>query len=173
MLRFTMSMGERVPRRLAREPAARLAIRLVTCATEAPVSSWLAVLSAVNRQPDATGPTPEHGSHTLRVWTGMIVGLNGNDVFVELGPRMQGVVARRQFEVDPVAGEEYEFTVLGQEDGLWALARVEEGLLDSWTSMETGSWVNARVTGRNPGGLELKVGAAARVHAQVRDRAGP
>jgi len=71
---------------------------------------------------------------------------------------MQGVVSARQFEEPPQPGEEFRFTVLGQEDGLWALARVEEGLLDSWRDMETGSWVTARVTGKNPGGLELKIG---------------
>ncbi len=103
-------------------------------------------------------PPEGHGEHTLKIWDGTIVGLNGDDVFVELGPRMQGFLSARQFDEPPRPGEEYEFTVLGQEDGLWALARVEEGLLNSWRDMEVGSWVNARVTGRNPGGLELKIG---------------
>lgn len=103
-------------------------------------------------------PEGGHGEHTLRVWEGVIVGIDKDDVFVELGPRMQGVLSRRQFEDPPQPGEEYRFTVLGQEDGLWALARVEEGLLKSWRDMEVGSWVDARVTGRNPGGLELKIG---------------
>ena len=103
-------------------------------------------------------PEGGHGEHTLRVWEGVVVGMNGDDVFVELGPRMQGFLSARHFEEAPKPGEEYQFTVLGQEDGLWALARVEEGLLKSWREMEVGSWVDARVTGRNPGGLELKIG---------------
>lgn len=103
-------------------------------------------------------PERGHGEHTLRVWEGVVVGLNGDDVFVELGPRMQGFLSVRQFDEPPKPGEEYQFTVLGQEDGLWALARVEEGLLKSWREMEVGCWVDARATGRNPGGLELKIG---------------
>ena len=101
---------------------------------------------------------PEHGFHTLRIWQGTVVGLNGDDVFVEFGPRRQGVVSVRQFEQAPQPGEQYDFTALGSEDGLWALARVEEGTLDSWSTMEQGSWVQARATGKNPGGLELKIG---------------
>lgn len=101
---------------------------------------------------------PEHGEHTLRIWDGVVVGLNGDDVFVELGPRMQGVLSVREFDQPPEIGEEHEFTVLGQEDGLWALAPVEKGLLASWRDIEVGSWVDARATGPNPGGLELKIG---------------
>jgi small subunit ribosomal protein S1 len=104
------------------------------------------------------GVEPEHGPHTLRVWHGTIVGVHGDDVFVELGPRMQGVLSRRRFDEPPAPGQEHDFTLLGQEAGLWALARVEEGLVASWQTMEVTSWVQARVTGTNPGGLELKVG---------------
>jgi small subunit ribosomal protein S1 len=100
----------------------------------------------------------EHGKHTLRVQSGLIVGVNGDDVFVELGPRMQGVISVQQFDEKPALGEEHEFTLHGQEDGLWALSRVDATPLDSWTQMEVGSWVQSRVTGKNPGGLELKVG---------------
>ena len=100
----------------------------------------------------------DHGPHTVRVWQGVIVGVHGDDVFVDLGPRMQGVLSLRQFDEEPGLDEEFEFTVLGQEDGLWALARVEQGLLASWSNMEVGSWVQARVTGPDPGGLDLKIG---------------
>ena len=110
------------------------------------------------RHQDPAPQGDDHGLHTLRVWHGMVVGINGDDVFVEFGPRLQGVVSRKQFEEGPACGEEYDFTALGQEDGLWALARVEEGSLDSWETMECGSWVQARATGRNPGGLDLKIG---------------
>lgn len=100
----------------------------------------------------------EHGKHTLRVQRGLIVGVNGDDVFVELGPRMQGVISIQQFEEKPKPGEEHEFTLHGQEDGLWALSLVDANPLDTWTQMEVGSWVQSRVTGKNTGGLELKVG---------------
>jgi small subunit ribosomal protein S1 len=41
---------------------------------------------------------------------------------------------------------------------LWALSRSDERPLVSWDRMESGSLVQARVTGENPGGLELKIG---------------
>ena len=110
------------------------------------------------RPGSAAGGDGEHGPDTVRIWEGVVSGVYGDDVFVELGPRMQGVISRRQFDEPPAVGDEHAFTVLGQEDGLWALARVEDGLLASWRDMELGSWVQARVTGTNPGGLELKIG---------------
>jgi small subunit ribosomal protein S1 len=106
----------------------------------------------------ADGAESEHGAHTVRVWEGVVTGVYGDDVFVELAPRMQGVISRRQFDDEPAVGAVHAFTVLGQEEGLWALARVEDGLLASWRDMEPGSWVQARVTGTNPGGLDCKVG---------------
>jgi small subunit ribosomal protein S1 len=100
----------------------------------------------------------EHGSHTLRVWRGTVVGCYGDDVFVELTPRMQGVISARHFDPPAREGEQYDFTLRGQEDGLWALARVEELPLVSWDRMEAGSILRARVIGLNHGGLELKIG---------------
>lgn len=99
-----------------------------------------------------------HGPDTLRVWQGTIVGINGDDVFVELGPRMQGVISRRQFEDEPTVGGVHDFTLHDQEDGLWALSLRDIGSLSSWEEMEPGSLVQARVIRTRPGGLELKIG---------------
>jgi ribosomal protein S1 len=107
------------------------------------------------------GPAPSdkhHGPHTLRVWRGTIVGSFGHDVFVELGPRMQGVIARRHFRRPPLTGDSYEFTLHGQEEGLWALSLKEEEALETWEAMEEGSLVQARVVRLAPGGFEIKVG---------------
>jgi small subunit ribosomal protein S1 len=99
-----------------------------------------------------------HGPHTLRIWRGTIVGSFGHDVFVELGPRMQGVIPRRHFRRPPLPGDEYEFTLHGQEEGLWALSLKEEEALETWEEMEEGSLVQARVVRLAPGGFEIKVG---------------
>ena len=48
----------------------------------------------VERRQDAVD---ERGRHTLKVMKGTIVGAHGRDVFVELGPRMQGVIGRDAF----------------------------------------------------------------------------
>ncbi len=101
---------------------------------------------------------PSHGEHTLRVVRGEIVGIHGGDVFVQLSPRMQGVIARRRFGEEPRVGDVHEFRVHGQEDGLWALSLESAGPLASWREMEVGSRVRARVLRQNDGGLELKIG---------------
>jgi ribosomal protein S1 len=99
-----------------------------------------------------------HGSHTLKVWRGSVVGVFGNDVFVELGPRMQGVITLRHFAQVPRIGESFDFTLHGQEEGLWALSLKEEETLATWESMEEGSLMHARVVRLAPGGFEVKLG---------------
>ena len=104
-------------------------------------------------------PQPKHhGSHTLKVWRGSVVGVFGNDVFVELGPRMQGVITLRHFAQPPRIGESFDFTLHGQEEGLWALSLKEEETLATWESMEEGSLMPARVVRLAPGGFEVKLG---------------
>jgi len=112
----------------------------------------------MRREPDSLSPAREHGSHTLKVFSGTVVGLHGNDVFVELGARMQGVIARDHFDPPPRVGEVFDFTLRGQEDGLWALARREEQVLSTWENLEVGSWIQARAVRAAFGGLEMKVG---------------
>ncbi|MEO6710023.1 MAG: S1 RNA-binding domain-containing protein [Planctomycetota bacterium] len=112
----------------------------------------------MRREPDSLSPAREHGSHTLKVYTGTVVGLHGSDVFVELGVRMQGVIALDHFAVAPRVGETFEFTLRGQEDGLWVLARREEEVLATWENLELGSWVQARAIRCAVGGLEMKIG---------------
>jgi ribosomal protein S1 len=92
------------------------------------------------------------------VCRGAVVGTYGDDVFVELGPRMQGVISRRELPVEPKIGDEFDFTLRGQEQGLWVLALRETKVLDTWESMEVGSLVQAHVVRVAPGGLELKIG---------------
>jgi small subunit ribosomal protein S1 len=100
----------------------------------------------------------DHGAHTLRVWEGTITGLYGDDVFVELGPRMQGVVPVRRFARPPRVGDVAEFTLGGREDGLWALHLCSEESLALWEDLDEGCLVSARVSREVSGGLELKVG---------------
>ena len=111
-------------------------------------------------------PSSTHGPHTLRVVQGEIVGVSGDDVFVELGPRMQGVLSVRKFAEPPCVGEEFEFKLHGQEESLWVLSLAEAASLPSWRDMEVGSLVHARAIRSRVGGLELKVG---RLHAFMPD----
>ncbi|MBL8858067.1 MAG: 30S ribosomal protein S1 [Planctomycetes bacterium] len=103
---------------------------------------------------------PEHGAHTLKVWRGVVVGTFGDDVFVELGPRMQGVISRRKFEDAVAIGDEFDFTLRGLEEGLWSLSlavQLDRSLV-TWEKLEIGSLVQARAVRIAPGGLEMKIG---------------
>jgi len=104
------------------------------------------------------GETPEHGKHTLKVWRGKVVAVFGDDVFVELGPRMQGVCSLRSFARAPSAGDTYDFTLRGLEAGLWSVALKSEESLQAWEEMVLGALVQARVVREAPGGLEVKIG---------------
>lgn len=109
------------------------------------------------KTPEPVAPTGTPGEEP-RFWHGKIAGVSGNDVFVELGPRMQGVISVSEFKGTPRLGETFDFVVRGQEDDLYVLGRKEVRQMASWRELEKGKLVSARVTGQNTGGLELKIG---------------
>ncbi|VTR93488.1 30s ribosomal protein s1 : Ribosomal protein S1 OS=Singulisphaera acidiphila (strain ATCC BAA-1392 / DSM 18658 / VKM B-2454 / MOB10) GN=Sinac_5356 PE=4 SV=1: S1: S1: S1 [Gemmata massiliana] len=96
--------------------------------------------------------------------TGVIVGVHGNDVFVEVpGGRSQGVLPLQQFEGrKPAVGEAVEFDIdhYDSADGLLILTR--EGstqVVHDWSQVTYGMIVEARVTGtnKNKTGLTVEV----------------
>jgi ribosomal protein S1 len=89
---------------------------------------------------------------------GTIVGIDRDDVIVELGPRMQGVIDRSEFDEEPQVGESYDFSLHGQKDGLWLLSRRRAKALAAWNDLSTGAHVEAVVSTTNSGGLECQVG---------------
>lgn len=93
--------------------------------------------------------------------SGTISGISGDDVFVDLGPRVQGVISLAEFEERPQVGAKFEFSLHGREDELWLLSRREALAIAAWDEVEVGSLVKARVSGQNTGGLELKIGPMA------------
>ncbi|MFT4539765.1 MAG: ribosomal protein S1 [Planctomycetota bacterium] len=93
-----------------------------------------------------------------RLYEGTIEGISGDDIIVDLGPRMQGVVSKREFDEPPSVGERHKFTLRGREDDLWILSRRDAVDLATWEELTPGSLVKARVSGQNQGGLELKIG---------------
>ncbi len=88
----------------------------------------------------------------------MVAGIDGDDIFVELGPRMQGVINASEFEDLPAVGQTLEFSMHGQKDGLWLLSRRKAKALSAWNNLELGSHVEATVKATNAGGLEVEVG---------------
>ncbi len=94
-----------------------------------------------------------------RLFEGVVQGVHGDDVIVDLGPRMQGVVSLREFETPPTVGDRHRFLLRGREEELWLLSLRDARELASWDDLAPGAHVKARVSGQNRGGLELKIGS--------------
>jgi len=107
---------------------------------------------------DLDGPPAGRGAHTLEVRVGTVVGVDGRDVFVEFGPRFQGVWRIDDDEPAPALGARLRFTLRGTEEGLWVCERPDAPPLDSWREVRVGALVDARVIAPHPFGLELRAG---------------
>ena len=90
-----------------------------------------------------------------------VAGISGEDVVIELGPRVQGVVPLAEFDAPPALGTTLEVALTGKEEGgLWAFSVKRARRLAAWSDVEVGALVKGTVVGINKGGLELKVAGA-------------
>jgi ribosomal protein S1 len=97
--------------------------------------------------------------------TGTVASIHGDDMFLDFGLRVPGVLSRRQFGLrkQPMQGESLE-VVVGRVDENEGLMHVN---LPTGTSRVRGEWdalsvdqnVECMVTGTNKGGLEVSIGA--------------
>lgn len=90
-----------------------------------------------------------------------IARINGDNVFVSLGARSEGVASARQFTEPPKLGAEVEVIVksYSADDGLYEVAVPGAAIaVDDWSDLVEGMVVETRITGANTGGLECKVG---------------
>ena len=91
--------------------------------------------------------------------TGTVVGVTEDDVFLELGTKLQGVLARSQFgkkeRVD--TGRRVDVVVEGfdEESGLLTVSRKGQIQRATWANLARGNLVEGRVVGLNKGGLEV------------------
>ncbi|MDG1499416.1 MAG: S1 RNA-binding domain-containing protein [Planctomycetota bacterium] len=118
-------------------------------------------LAGINLQDIDMSPEPAQakGADKSGLTRGIIEGISGTDVFVELGPRQQGVISLEEFEEDPKPGEVFDFSMHGMEkDGIWRLSRRQARMVAAWNDVHEGSQVKAMVTALNSGGLECTVG---------------
>ncbi|UCD75425.1 MAG: S1 RNA-binding domain-containing protein [Phycisphaerales bacterium] len=90
---------------------------------------------------------------------GTIVSIHRDDVFVEFGPKSQGVCPLSLFEQPPQPNERLEFIVerYDSNEGLLILSREGAVAKADWESLELGQVVEARCTGTNKGGLEMEI----------------
>lgn len=98
----------------------------------------------------------ETGSHHR----GQVIEVHGDDVFVALGGKNQGVTSVRSFPTPPQPGEMVDVIVTGysRDDDLYELSVAGGKVVAAdWADLSEGSIVEARVTGANTGGLECQV----------------
>lgn len=93
--------------------------------------------------------------------TGRVLSASGENVFVDLGLRHQGVVASKQFaELLPEPGSELTALVsrFDAEEGIYELMLADAAVdISAWEEISEGIVVEAIVTGHNKGGLECEV----------------
>jgi small subunit ribosomal protein S1 len=150
-----------VPNDAPRAPTARPAAPpSVDQTLEAEVSAALGDMSVDDllddRGPKRSGQTDARGRQVRR---GKVIRVHAGDVFVEFGPRSQGVCPLAQFPEPPEIGADLEFVVerLDAFEGLLLLSRPGAVQKADWGTLEKGQIVEARCIGMNKGGLEMEV----------------
>ncbi len=112
--------------------------------------------NAAAQPPAVAGQAPAAPS---AVKYGRVIAINGDDIFVDLGGKSQGLLPASQYEEGevPAVGDAVEVTIEGYDrrDGVLLLSRKGAILAAAWGTLEEGQFVEARVTGHNKGGLEL------------------
>jgi ribosomal protein S1 len=111
------------------------------------------------RDSAAPAPAAPAPADEARLYPAIVAGLSGDDVVVELSPRVQGCVPRAEFEAVPPPGTPVKVTLVGREEGTWILSVRAARTLAAADELEVGALVKGVVFGLNKGGLELKIGA--------------
>ena len=91
---------------------------------------------------------------------GTVTKIHGENVFVNLKGRFEGVVPVNQFKKTPEAGLMAEFVVKNRndDDGLYEIALPGSTVaVSDWEDLQEGEIVEARVSGSNTGGLEVMI----------------
>jgi len=93
--------------------------------------------------------------------TGTVVGVSDDEVFLEFGPKAQGVVDRSQFgKKEPIEVGRRVDVVVERFDPEADMLRVNrKGAIQraTWTNLTPGMLLKGRVTGMNKGGLEVDI----------------
>jgi len=126
------------------------------------IEQLLAAEEAAEAGPAAAAKRPAPAGKDVDTRIGRVLAIQGDDIFVDLGGKDQGVVPAEQFGEDeplPEVGQGIEVNVEGYDEaeGLLMLSRKGAVLAATWETLERGQVVEARVTGSNTGGLEVKV----------------
>ena len=109
-----------------------------------------------------SGKAPKSKSDSNdRVIEGRVVGIHGDDIFVDIGGRSEGVLSATTYtdkDELPNEGDTIKVQVEGYDrDGALRLNREGAVRAAAWDTLERGQIVEGIVTGVNSGGLELKI----------------
>ncbi len=109
--------------------------------------------------PEADAPPPDQGEAVHR---GTVVAIHGDDVFVDLGEKSQGVVPLTQFggkDAHLSIGQAIEVVIDRHDADSGLIFCSREGAIRpaEWGTIKRGMVVEGRVTGMNRGGLELNL----------------
>ncbi len=108
----------------------------------------------------ASARAPAKGS-AAGVKRGAVAAIHGDDIFIDMGGKSQGILPAAQFADEPLpkVGDTVEFTIEGFDDreGLLMLSRQGAVMAATWQSLEEGQMLEGRVTGLNKGGLEMVI----------------
>ncbi|MEM7228935.1 MAG: S1 RNA-binding domain-containing protein [Planctomycetota bacterium] len=105
------------------------------------------------------GGGSSRGKSERQVRQGIVANVRGDDVYVEFGPKTQGICNIQHFDEPPKTGDQMEFFLdrYDDSDGMWVLSRRGKVQKAEWESLEVGQVVEARCTGTNKGGLEMEI----------------
>ncbi len=143
------------------DPAPARAKPTIDASLQQEIDSALAGMS-IDEMFDDAGPAVRAGGSAPGLRTtrrGTIVRIHSGDVFVEFGPKSQGVCPLSHFDEPPAAGTSHEFVVerLDAFEGLLILSLPGVVQKADWGSLAVGQVVEASCVGMNKGGLEMEV----------------
>ena len=131
---------------------------------EREIENALGGMSIEELEQSSSAPKASTRGGGRQVRQGTIIRVHGGDVFVEFGPRSQGVCPLAHFlqvgdKVAPVVGSERGFVVelFDPFEGLSVLSLEGATQKADWGTLEIGQVVEARCTGMNKGGLEMEI----------------
>ncbi|MDJ0976037.1 MAG: S1 RNA-binding domain-containing protein [Planctomycetota bacterium] len=112
------------------------------------------------RSSDAARRAADGGPIERGYREGRVAGVTKNDVFVEFGPREQGVVPFEQFATEPKPGDDVRVYVehFDNKEGIYVCSLRRGRQSADWATLDEGAVVAGTVKAANKGGLELQCG---------------
>jgi small subunit ribosomal protein S1 len=147
----------------SRPPAAKPATKLMDDDLTKEVEDALAGMSGDEFEA-LTGQPEKSDGEGPQIIKGKVVSVQGDDVFIDVGGRSEGIAPVNQFDTPPEVGSTVEVIIerVDPESGAAILSRKGAIVAASWDRLKRGDVVEGRVTGMNKGGLEVSLNGGIR-----------